>query len=224
MPEPLIVEAFDMDPDAGSQVLTAISTARNLKRRRKERKFSRFDVSARAGISPSFYSELETGRKSASGETLRRITKALDMSIEELQSDRYDAALEALLDFQDPDIAIKEGIELLDKAPHLAKAIPRLLANIARVYDRGSKKEVIYPILLREFQEENWNHFPDIEDEVKRFLEEHPPRGTSPDAHDLQGILRYVFKYTIKTQHDFNEHQYQHLPVIRSMWFRKGQQ
>lgn len=208
----------------GSYILNVISLARNLKRRRKEKAFTRYDISERAGISPSFYSELETGRKSASGETLRRVTKALDMSMDELQSDRYDAALEALLDFQDPDIAIKEGIELLDKAPHLAKAIPRLLTNVARVYDRGSKKEVIYPILLREFQEENWNHFPDIEDEVRRFLEEHPPRGTSPDAHDLQGILRYVFKYTIKTQHDFNEHQYQHLPVIRSMWFRKGPQ
>jgi XRE family transcriptional regulator, fatty acid utilization regulator len=218
------VEAFDMDLDAGSQVLSAISTARNLKRRRKERKFSRFDVSERAGISPSFYSELETGRKSASGETLRRITKALDMSIEELQSDRYDAALEALLDFQDPDIAIKEGIELLDKAPHLAKAIPRLLANIARVSDRGSKKEVIYPILLRDFQEENLNHFPELEREAKSFLEEHPPRGVSPDHHDLQGILKYLFKYTLKTNHNFNEHQYQHLPIIRAMWLRKGNQ
>ena len=96
----------------GSHILTAISMARNLKRRRKERKMSRFDVSARAGISPSFYSELEMGRKAASSDTLRRITKALDMSLDELQSDHYDAALEALLDFQDPDIAIKEGIEL----------------------------------------------------------------------------------------------------------------
>ncbi len=208
----------------GSHVLSAISLARNLKRRRKEKKFNRFDISERAGISPSFYSELETGRKSASGETLRRVTKALDMSIDELRSDRYDAALEALLDFQDPDIAIKEGIELLDKAPHLAKAIPRLLANVARVYDRGSKKEVIYPILLRDFQEENLNHFPVIEDEVKRFLDEHPPRGISPDAHDLYGILRYVFKYTIKAQHNFNERQYAHLPIIRSMWMRKGNQ
>ncbi|MCZ6875691.1 MAG: ImmA/IrrE family metallo-endopeptidase, partial [bacterium] len=112
----------------------------------------------------------------------------------------------------------------LDKAPHLAKAIPRLLANIARVYDRGSKKEVIYPILLRDFQEENLNHLPNLEDEAKRFLEEHPPRATSPDEHDLYGILRYVFKYTIKSQHDFNEHRFQHLPIIRSMWLRKGTQ
>ena len=208
----------------GSHVLSAISTARNLKRRRKERHFSRFDVSARAGISPSFYSELETGRKSASSETLRRVTKALDMSLDELQSDRYDAALEALLDFQHPDIAIKEGIELLDKAPHLAKAIPRLLANVGQVTDRGSKKEVIYPILLRDFQEENLNHFPELEHEASAFLEEHPPRGISPDRHDLQGILRYVYKYTLKVDHDFNEHQYQHLPIIRSMQIRKGKQ
>ncbi len=217
-------EDIEMTDHDGSYILSVITLARNLKRRRKEKRFTRFDISERAGISPSFYSELETGRKSASGETLRRVTKALDMSMDELQSDRYDAALEALLDFQDPDIAIKEGIELLDKAPHLAKAIPRLLANVARVNDRGSKKEVIYPILLREFQEENWNHFPDIEEEVKRFLEEHPPRGISPDAHDLQGLLRYMFKYTIKTQHDFNEHAFRHLPIIRSMWFRKSQQ
>jgi transcriptional regulator with XRE-family HTH domain len=208
----------------GSYVLSAISLARNLKRRRREKKFNRYDVSERANISPSFYSELETGRKSASSETLRRITKALDMSIDELRTDHYDAALEALLDFQDPDIAIKEGIELLDKAPHLAKAIPRLLANVARAYDRGSKKEVIYPILLRDFQEENLNHFPDIEEEARRFLDEHPPRGIRPDEHDLYGILRYVFKYTIKSQHNFNEHRYQHLPVIRSMWLRKGGQ
>ncbi len=206
----------------GSYVLSAISTARNLKRRRKERNFSRFDVSERAGISPSFYSELETGRKAASGETLRRVTKALDMSLDELQSDRYDAALEALLDFQDPTIAIKEGIELLDKAPHLAKAIPRLLTNVARVSDRGSKKEVIYPILLRDFQEENLNHFPDLEHEARAFLDEHPPRGISPDRHDLQGILRYVYKYTLKTDHDFHERQYQHLPIIRSMQLRQG--
>ena len=208
----------------GSYVLNAISTARNLKRRRKELKMSRFDVSARAGISPSFYSELEMGRKAASGETLRRVTKALDMSLDELQSDHYDAALEALLDFQDHDIAIKEGIELLGNAPHLAKAIPRLLANIARVSDRGSKKEVIYPILLRDFQEEHLNHFPALEREAKAFLAEHPPRGMSPDRHDLQGILRYVYKYTVKTEHDFHEQQYQHLPIIRSMWLRQGKQ
>ena len=208
----------------GSHILSAISTARNLKRRRKERKMSRFDVSERAGISPSFYSELELGRKSASGETLRRVTKALDMGLDELQSDHYDAALEALLDFQDHDIAIKEGIELLDKAPHLAKAIPRLLTNIARVSDRGSKQEVIYPILLRDFQEEHFNYFPDLEREAKAFLAEHPPRGISPDRHDLQGILRYVYKYTIKSDHDFHEQQYQHLPIIRSMWLRQGKQ
>ena len=208
----------------GSHILNAISTARNLKRRRKERKMSRFDVSARAGISPSFYSELEMGRKAASGDTLRRVTKALDMSLDELQSDHYDAALEALLDFQDPDIAIKEGIELLDKAPHLAKAIPRLLANIARVSDRGSKQEVIYPILLRDFQEEHLNYFPDLEREAKAFLADHPPRGISPDRHDLYGILRYVYKYTVKLEHDFHEQHYQHLPIIRSMWLRQGKQ
>ena len=208
----------------GSYVLSAISLARNLKRRRRELKFSRFDVSERSGISPSFYSELETGRKSASGETLRRVSKALDISIDELRTDRYDAALEALLDFQHPDIAIKEGIELLDKAPHLAKAIPRLLANSARMNDIGSKKEVIYPILLRDYQAENWNHFAAIEEIARQFLADHPPRGISPDEHDLYGILRYVFKYTIRTQHDFNEHRYQHLPIIRSMWLRKGNQ
>ena len=210
-------------PD-GSHVLSAISMARNLKRRRKERKMSRFDVSERAGISPSFYSELEMGRKAASSETLRRVTRALDMSLDELQSDHYDAALEALLDFQDQDIAIKEGIELLDKAPHLAKAIPRLLANIARVSDRGRKQEVIYPILLRDFQEEHLNHFPDLEREARAFLTEHPPRGISPDRYDLQGILRYVHKYTLKTEHDFHELQYQHLPIIRAMSLRQGKQ
>ena len=46
----------------GSHVLSAISLARNLKRRRKEKKFNRFDMSERANISPSFYSELETTR------------------------------------------------------------------------------------------------------------------------------------------------------------------
>lgn len=213
-----------MSQHDGSQILSAISTARNLKRRRKERKMSRFDVSARSGISPSFYSELEMGRKAASGDTLRRVTKALDMSLDELQSDHYDAALEALLDFQDREIAIKEGIELLDNAPHLAKAIPRLLTNIARVSDRGRKKEVIYPILLRDFQEEHCNHFPQLEREAQAFLAEHPPRGISPDRHDLQGILRYVYKYTIKPEHDFHEQQYQHLPILRAMWLRQGKQ
>lgn len=208
----------------GSHVLNAISIARNLKRRRKELKLSRFDVSERSGISPSFYSELEMGRKAASGETLRRVTRALDMSLDDLQSDHYDAALEALLDFQDRNIAIKEGIELLDNAPHLAKAIPRLLTNVARVSDRGSKKEVIYPILLRDFQEEHGNHFPDLERAAKAFLAEHPPRGISPDRHDLQGILRYIYKYTVKTEHDFHEQQYQHLPIIRAMWLRQGKQ
>ena len=49
----------------GSYILNVISLARNLKRRRKEKAFTRYDISERAGISPSFYSELETGRKSA---------------------------------------------------------------------------------------------------------------------------------------------------------------
>jgi len=218
------MEVIWMAAHDGSHVLNAISIARNLKRRRKELKLSRFDVSERSGISPSFYSELEMGRKAASGETLRRVTRALDMSLDDLQSDHYDAALEALLDFQDRGIAIKEGIELLDNAPHLAQAIPRLLANVARVSDRGSKKEVIYPILLRDFQEEHWNHFPALEREAKAFLAEHPPRGISPDRHDLQGILRYVYKYTVKPDHDFHEQQYQHLPIIRAMWLRQGKQ
>ena len=91
-----------MADSVGSHILSAISLARNLKRRRKEKKFTRFDVSERAGISPSYYSELETGRKSASVEMLRRVTKALDMSTDEIMSDQYDAALEALLDFQQP--------------------------------------------------------------------------------------------------------------------------
>jgi predicted transcriptional regulator len=58
-------EDREMTDHDGSYILNVISLARNLKRRRKEKAFTRYDISERAGISPSFYSELETGRKSA---------------------------------------------------------------------------------------------------------------------------------------------------------------
>ena len=148
------------------------------------------------------------------------------MSMDELQSDRYDAALEALLDFQDPEIAIKEGIELLDKAPHLAKAIPRLLANVARVNDHGSKKEVIYPILLARIPRRK------LEPLSRHRRRSQTLSGRAPAARHqsrmtmtYKVILRYMYKYKIKTEHDF-----QRTPVSAicqlsaSMWFRKSQQ
>ena len=205
------------------RAIETINIAAHLKKWRKDRSLTRYDIEQKAQISSSFYSQLETGARSARREVLRRVTEALDMPINVLDIDVYGPALRAILDFQDPKTAIKEGIELQDKAPHLVEDIPKILANLARVYDKGDWKEIVYPILLRAEQEREKNQYIDIENAAKEFIEEHYQDGaTELTLAELVPVLMYKYNYKIYRDFDFEEKEYEHLPIIRSMWVREN--
>lgn len=88
---------------------------RNLRRFRTEQNMTIEQLAEKAGISITFYSNLERGNKMLSVETLRRLSNALCVSIDALLSDREPdertKSIELLLRDQPPEtVALVESL------------------------------------------------------------------------------------------------------------------
>lgn len=68
-----------------------------LKEIRKRKKMTQKQVADRVGISQSFYTEMETGKKEINVSRLERIARVLECSVHDLISDEQDPELGKLI-------------------------------------------------------------------------------------------------------------------------------
>jgi XRE family transcriptional regulator, fatty acid utilization regulator len=207
---------------------TRLILAINLQRLRRQQGLSQKEVSDRASLSASFYGDLEAANRAASLDSLQGLSRAFGVSVSELLSDNYMAEIGLLMEFFANDVLEKnktswrDAIALCTTAPDLQRVMVKTITNIAQGDDFGNRKELLYPLLLRTYQEEHGNYFDEIEISALEFCDElrgEADRVELPiNGPRLKEILGKQFDYTVKTEPIGIK---QPLQTTRSLWFRK---
>lgn len=143
-----------------------------LRRARQEKGYGLKELAGRTGVSVSYLSEIEKGKKYPKHDKLLHLAGALDVTYEELVSPRFEGELGPLREiFESPfvqefpfhlyGIELESLFSLLTEAPSRARALVRTALEIGRLYDL----EVEHFLLaaLRSYQDLHGNFFPEIE-------------------------------------------------------------
>jgi transcriptional regulator with XRE-family HTH domain/Zn-dependent peptidase ImmA (M78 family) len=152
-----------------------------LRKFREDAGLSLTDFAARTGLSTSYLTEIEHGKKYPKAEKIARLAEVLGNSYDDLVSIRLNEELRPLAGFLGSrllhsfpyhlfGISPSQVVELLTRQPAEASALVNALFGIAEQYDIGV--EHLFRSALRSYQELNENYFPDIEVAVEGFLEE----------------------------------------------------
>ncbi|MEM1182582.1 MAG: helix-turn-helix domain-containing protein, partial [Acidobacteriota bacterium] len=167
------------------------------------------DVSSRTGLSVSYLSEIEKGRKYPKPEKLIKIAQGLGLTYEELVSPRVEENLHLVRDlFASPflqefpfhlfGIEAEQVAALVTEAPSKAGALLRTFLEIGRSYD--VQVEHFLFAALRSYQAMERNYFPEIERAAENFLAENgwaDRRGL--EADDLRRVLEERHGYRIES-------------------------
>ena len=165
------------------------------------------DLGARTGLSVSYLTEIEHGRKYPKTEKIARMADALGQNYDDLVSLKLDEQLTPLSSFLASPvlhgfpyhlfgISPAQVIELLTRQPAEASALVNALLAIAEQYNIGV--EHLYRSALRSYQELNENFFPDIEDAVDRFVSSTAlTSDPTPGFVELRALIEKQFGYRL---------------------------
>jgi len=170
---------------------------------RTERDISFQELSAATGLSVSYLSEIEKGKKYPKGDKIIALAEALEVTYDYLVSLKVSRRLEPVIDLLNSDI-FKEFpleafgldpqkvVELISVSPDKINAFITTIGLIARNYEMG--QEHFYFAALRSYQEMHDNYFPELEKEVKAFQREYKDLLKVPvTANALKDILKNHF-------------------------------
>jgi transcriptional regulator with XRE-family HTH domain len=178
-----------------------------LRQFREAAKLSLTDLSARTGLSTSYLTEIEHGKKYPKTEKIARLADVLGRNYDDLVSIRLDEELSPLAGFlRSPvlhnfpyhlfGISAAQVVELLTRQPAEASALVRALLSIAEQYNIGV--EHLFRSALRAYQEMNENYFPDIEHAVDEFAREAEIKyDPTPTLADLSALIENRFNYRL---------------------------
>ena len=152
-----------------------------LRRYRIKAGLSSAELAKRCGLSPSYLTEIEKGKKHPKPEKIMSLARELEVEYEELLSLNLEKGLmpvEELLHsnaLQNLPLELfgldpSSIIELVSHDPIKISAFISTIVEIARNYEMS--QESFYHSALRSYQELHENYFEDLEKEAKRFLEE----------------------------------------------------
>jgi XRE family transcriptional regulator, fatty acid utilization regulator len=167
---------------------------------RQEKRLPLRDVAARAGVSVSYLSEIEAGKKYPKPEKLLDLADALGVSFDALVSQQVEPALDPIKSALSSPFAQEFpfrlfGIEpsvllgLMSDAPEKAGALLRALVEVARTYD--VRVEHFLFAALRSYQQLHGNYFPDLEEAAAAYRS--ACGLTNVDRID-SGLLRHVLE------------------------------
>jgi XRE family transcriptional regulator, fatty acid utilization regulator len=177
---------------------------------RTERQLGLRDLAELTGLSVSYLSEIETGRKYPKLQKLLTLASSLGVGYEDLVSLRTDERLGPIGELLSSSffrefpldlfrIEPEAVIQLMTESPIEAGALLRALSEIARSYDL--RVEHFLWAALRAYQQLLHNHFPEIETAAEDLLDRHGWRGRhSLTAHELQKVLETEHGFTIEEE------------------------
>lgn len=174
---------------------------------RQARGWSLSELAERSGMSISYLSEIEKGKKYPKPEKVLRLAEALGVAFDELVSLRVDEALgplEALIgspffrEFPFERFGVEpEGLfGLMADEPEKGAALVRAVAEVGRSYD--VQVEHFLLAALRSYQQMNRNHFEDLEREAEAFRDGRGLTAGRPvDPGELRAVLEADYGYVI---------------------------
>lgn len=181
-----------------------------LKNLRLDKGYSLKDISQRAGLSISYLSEIEKGKKYPKPEKLLQLAQALDVPFDDLVSMKTNSELDLIKEvfnstlirefpFELFGLASQDLFGLITYDPTKAAALVHTFLDIGRTYD--VQVEHFLFAALRSFQQMSQNYFEALEEEALAFRADHDwPRGTVIEAAQLRRVLEEEYGYTIEDQ------------------------
>ncbi len=178
-----------------------------LRKFRERAGLSLTDLGVRTGLSTSYLTEIEHGKKYPKAEKIARMAEVLGRSYDDLVSIRLDEHLSPLAGFLASPvlhnfpyhlfgIAPSQVVELITRQPAEASALVNALVGIAEQYNISV--EHLFRSALRSYQELNENYFPDIERAVDDFARESELLSDpTPGYADLLGVVEKRFAYRL---------------------------
>lgn len=171
-----------------------------LKNLRAERSLSLRQVAARAGLSVSYLSELEQGKKYPKPDKLLHLADALEVPYDELVSLRVTDELWPLkkavsseflqeFPFELFGLEREDLVRLISDSPEKAGALIQTVVEVGRRYD--VQVEHFLLAALRSYQQMHANHFQDLEQEASAFR---AAQGWSPSEPVDQASLRRLLE------------------------------
>ncbi len=172
---------------------------------RLEAGLSLSEFATRCGLSASYVTEIEKGRKHPRPDKVMKMAQELGKSYDELVSIRLDPSLDYLqsalsspllqrFPFDEFGLEVGDLIALLTRAPDKASALLHAMLEIGRRYDM--KEEHFLRAALRSYQELHENYFADLE-EAARSVAHTYQLETPPALADLERLLEQTFHYCI---------------------------
>jgi XRE family transcriptional regulator, fatty acid utilization regulator len=181
-----------------------------LKALRQDRGASLKEVAERAGVSISYLSEIEKGKKYPKPAKLLDLARALGVSFDDLVSQRVEEGLAPLKDairspflqefpFHLFGIEPEDLLALVAGAPEKTAGLVRVLDEVARDYDMRVKHFLF--AALRAYQLLHRNHFPDFEAGAGAYRQRRGwPEMPPPTADALREILEREHGYRIDAE------------------------
>lgn len=200
-----------------------------IKQLRTQKNLSLLGLSKLSGLSKSYLNEIEKGKKYPKTDKVLTLSESLDCSYEDLVSTKLSGTMAPVAEIIMSGI-LKEiplelfGIEenhlldIISSAPQKVTAFIGTIFDIARSYNLS--RENFYLAALRSYQESNFNHFKDLEDEVEKFASRHQlDINTAIETSDLTAILNE--EYGIEVSYSGLE-EFSDVDQIRSVFHPKG--
>lgn len=160
-----------------------------LRQARTDAGFSLSEFAKAAGLSASYLTEVEKGRKYPRTDKIVKMAAVLDRGYDELVSITLDSSLADLettlssplvtkFPFDEFGLGISDLVDLLTRSPDKASALLHAILEVGRQYDL--KSEDFLKAALRSYQEINENYFEEIEEEADEFIRQHKLQNQRP--------------------------------------------
>ncbi|GAB2568325.1 helix-turn-helix domain-containing protein [Spirosoma areae] len=175
-----------------------------LRQLRIDRGLSVSELAHQSGLSISYVTEIEKGRKYPKADKISALANAMQVDYDTLVSLKLSKKLEPISDLLRSKFLTEiplelfgidpsDLLELLAEAPAKVSAMIRTFMDIALSYNMSVER--LYLTMLRSYQEMHDNYFPDIEADADRFLAEFAPMPGQPVTEALLTNL-------LKTRYD----------------------
>ncbi len=179
-----------------------------LRQLRLDRGLSASDLAQKSGLSVSYITEIEKGRKYPKADKISALANAMQVDYDSLVSLKLSKKLEPISDLLRSKFLTEiplelfgidpsNLLELLAEAPAKVSAMIRTFMDIALSYNMSVER--LYLTMLRSYQEMHDNHFPDLEADADRFLHEFAGQGQSVGDALLINLLKT--RYTVHIEY-----------------------
>jgi hypothetical protein len=198
-----------------------------LKEIRSEKRISYQELREKTGLSLSYLSELENGKKYPKGDKIMAIANALNVSYDELVSLKVPKKLEPVVHLIQSDffkafpleqfgLNPQKLVEIISYDPEKINAFINTVLQVARNFKL--KQESFYHAALRSYQELHNNYFEELESAVDELHLEFPELKEIPFSEKV--LTEILLKIGVRTS-DEQLHQIKSLQNLRSLYDSK---